>query len=250
MPNEKTAVVTGSRRGIGLGIAKALIRAGYRVVLSGTAPEAKELESSLGMPYLPCDISDSASRARFLEESWSLLGRVDAWINNAGVAPLERQDILCTTEESFDRVTNINLKGTYFMCQGAATRMIAALGDGAYRPRIINITSVSAYAPSANRGEYCVSKAGLSMVTKLFAARLAPYGIPVFEVRPGIIQTDMIRPVREKYEQMVRDGLLPLGRLGTPEDVAGCVLAACSGQLDYAAGQVLNADGGFELRSL
>ena len=246
----KAAVVTGSRRGIGLGIAKQLIKDGYQVLLSGTAPEAKELEAELGMPYMPCDISRAEDRLALAEAAWQRFGRVDAWINNAGVAPLERQDILCTTEESFDRVTGINLKGTYFMTQLVANRMIASLGGADYRPRIVNITSVSAYAPSANRGEYCISKAGLSMVTKLFAARLAEYGIPVFEVRPGIIMTDMIAPVREKYERLAAEGLLPLGRLGTPEDVAGCVSAACSGKLDYAAGQVLNADGGFDLRSL
>jgi NAD(P)-dependent dehydrogenase (short-subunit alcohol dehydrogenase family) len=146
---------------------------------------------------------------------------------------------------------DINLFGTFFMCQQAANLMIQMQGRlEKFTPRIINISSVSAYAASTSRGEYCISKAGISMVTQLFAARMAAFGVPVFEVRPGIILTDMTQPVREKYEQLIEGGLTPVRRFGRPEDVADCVLAACGGLLDFAAGQVLNADGGFHLRRL
>ena len=167
-------------------------------------------------------------------------------MNNAGVAPLKRRDILDMEEESFDRVLGVNLKGTLFLCQGAAKMMLrdkALLTD--YAPRIINIGSLSAYTASTSRGEYCISKAGVSMVTKLFADRLAPAGIPVFEVRPGIIATDMTQVVHEKYQRMIDEGLLPVPRFGQPEDVARMVLACCSGLLDYSAGQVLDAWRGY-----
>ena len=173
-------------------------------------------------------------------------------MNNAGVAPSARLDLLETTGESMDRLLDVNLKGTFFMCQQAANRMIAMQGRGLddYTPRIINIGSMSAYTSSVNRGEYCVSKAGLSMVTMLFADRLAEYGVPVFEVRPGIIRTDMTAGVAAKYEKLIADGVTPIRRFGTPADVAGCVLAAAGGLLDFATGQVLNADGGFHIRRL
>ena len=178
-------------------------------------------------------------------------GRLDVLVNNAGVAPLVRRDLLEMEEESFDRVLGINLKGTMFMCQLAANAMIEGrktLTD--YSPRIVNIGSMSAYTSSTSRGEYCISKAGVGMVTKLFADRLASEGIPVFEVRPGIIDTDMTSVVHEKYERMIEGGLLPVQRFGKPADVARMVLACCSGLLDYSAGQVLDADGGFALRRL
>lgn len=173
-------------------------------------------------------------------------------VNNAGVAPLERKDLLDMDEESFDRVIGVNLKGTLFMCQAAARFMLDGLHAGLadYHPRMVNIGSLSAYTSSTSRGEYCISKAGIGMVTKLFADRLAADGIPVFEVRPGIIDTDMTRVVHEKYDRLIAEGLLPIRRFGQPEDVAKMVLACASGLLDYAAGQVLDADGGFALRRL
>ena len=241
---EKVAAVTGSTRGIGKAIAGALSREGYLVVRSGTRPGADT-------DYTPCDISLAQDRERFFDEIYRRYGRLDVLVNNAGVAPLERLDILETTRESFRRVLDVNLEGTFFMCQLAANHMIAlqnSLTD--YSPRIINIGSISAYTSSTSRGEYCISKAGVSMVTRLFADRLAAHGIPVFEVRPGIILTDMTRPVREKYERMIEEGLTPIRRFGRPEDVADCVLALCSGRLDFATGQVLDADGGFHIRRL
>ena len=179
-------------------------------------------------------------------------GRLDIHVNNAGVAPKLRLDILKTTAESFDFVMNINLRGTFFMCQNVANAMIEMKDSGLrdYSPRIVNIASMSAYTSSTNRGEYCISKAGISMITKLFADKLSEYGIPVFEVRPGIIMTDMTSTVKEKYDRLIAGGVTPIKRFGQPKDVADCVMAAASGRLDFATGQVLNADGGFHIRRL
>lgn len=246
----RSAFVTGSTRGIGRGIAEALRREGWRVFFSGTRKEPPA-DLPAGADYIPCDISRAEDRQAALEEILRRCGRIDLLVNNAGVAPLERRDILEMTEESFDRVTGINLKGTLFMCQLFAREMIAERERvSEWQPRIVNIGSMSAYTSSTSRGEYCVSKAGVGMVTKLFADRLAAEGIPVFEVRPGIIDTDMTKVVHEKYERMIGEGLLPVRRFGKPEDVAGMVLACAGGLLDYSAGQVLDADGGFSLRRL
>ena len=172
-------------------------------------------------------------------------GQLDLLVNNAGMAPRQRLDLLAATEESFDEVLNTNLKGPYFLTQSAA-RWMSERKSG----RVVFITSISAYTSSPNRGEYCVSKAGLSMAVKLFADRLAPDGIGVFEIRPGIIRTDMVAPVVEKYEKLAAEGLLPLGRLGESDDIARAVRALADGHLDYATGQVLDVDGGFHLRRL
>lgn len=254
---QKVALVTGGRRGIGLAAVRALGKNGYFVVVSATAREdAKTVgelqKDGIGCAYLPCDISLGEERERLLEEIDVQYGRLDLLVNNAGVAPKVRMDLLDTTEESVDRLLDINLKGTFFMCQGAARRMIAMQGRGLsqYSPRIINISSISAYTSSVSRGEYCISKAGISMMTLLFADRLAEYGIPVFEIRPGIIRTDMTAGVAEQYERLIAGGLTPIRRFGRPEDVADCVWAAASGLLDFATGQVLNADGGFHIRRL
>ena len=202
--------------------------------------------------YIPCNIAVQADRVRILEEIAARYGRLDVLVNNAGVAPTVRLDLLETTEDSFDRLMQINLKGTFFMCQLAANTMIGMQQQGLedYNPRIVNISSMSAYTSSVNRGEYCISKAGISMTTQLFADRLAEYGIPVFEVRPGIIQTDMTAGVSEKYQKLIEGGVTPIRRFGQPADVANCVAAAVSGLLDFATGQVLNADGGFHIRRL
>lgn len=245
---QKVAVVTGSRRGIGRGIADLLRQNGYTVVSSGVHPTMDG-----GEPYVPCDISRQSDRLALADYVAQTYGRLDLLVNNAGVACRERLDILDTSEESFDRLIGTNTKGTFFMCQLFAGLMIRFLAQGLpdYAPRIVNISSVSAYASSTNRGEYCISKAGISMVTQLFADRLAEYGIPVFEVRPGIIQTDMTAPVAGRYDPLIRDsGIIPARRWGTPEDVARCVLAAASGLLDFGTGTVLNADGGFHIRRL
>lgn len=256
---KRVAVVTGSGRGIGRAAAKALCANGYFTVVSGVTPEGKkddilrEIRAvSEDCEYISCDISSEADRDRLFDTVAGRYGRLDVLVNNAGVAPLVRQDLLETTAESFDRVLDINLRGTFFMCQQGARLMLSCRDKRleGYSPRIINISSVSAYASSPNRPEYCISKAGVSMVTSLFADRLAEEGIPVFEIRPGIILTDMTAAVREKYEKLISGGITPIRRFGRPEDVADMVLAACTGLLDFTAGQVLNADGGFHLRRL
>ena len=247
----KVAFVTGSTRGIGRGIAERLAEEGWNVVFSGRGRERPE-DLPADRDYLPCDIASARDRQDALDALRRMYGRIDLLVNNAGVAPLERRDLLEMTEESFDRVFSINCRGTLFMCQLFAREMIAQREAGIpdWHPRIVNIGSVSAYTSSISRGEYCISKAGVGMVTKLFAHRLAGEGIPVFEVRPGIIDTDMTRGVHEKYQRMIEEGLLPVGRFGEAGDVAGMVLACASGWLDYSAGQVLDADGGFQLRRL
>lgn len=257
MGGKRIAFVTGSTRGIGKSCAEILAESGYHVIVSSGREASEVIPAFEGWDgekytYLKCDISDSDSRRKafgFIEENF---GRLDLLVNNAGVACKERLDILETTEESFDRLMDINLKGTFFMCQKAAKYMLSKLGRiEDYKPRIINISSISAYTSSVSRGEYCISKAGISMVTKLFADRLAEYSIPVFEVRPGIIMTDMTECVKDKYIKMIEeDGITPVKRMGRPEDVAKCVMAAASGLLDFGTGTVLNADGGFNIRRL
>lgn len=246
---KKVAVVTGARKGIGLGIAEALIGAGYTVVACGTAPTAGE---NFICDYVQCNIANADDRKKLLDYTVEKYGRIDVLVNNAGVAPTVRLDILETTEESFERVVGINCEGTFFMCQLFANKMIEMqkLGIEDYAPRIVNISSISAYTSSTSRGEYCISKAGISMVTKLFANRLAEFGIPVFEVRPGIILTDMTASVKDKYDKLISEGITPTKRMGLPEDVAKCVLGAISGLFDFGTGTVFNADGGFNLRRL
>ena len=243
---KKVALVTGASQGIGKGVADALRDAGYEVVRVSRKPE-----SDSGVSF-KCDISAAADRAALAEFIDKKYGRLDLLVNNAGVACEVRLDVLETTEASFDRVVGINTKGTFFMCQTFANLMIGYMGKGLsdYTPRIINISSVSSYTSSTSRGEYCISKAGISMTTLLFADRLAEHGIPVFEVRPGIIKTPMTGAVAEKYDKLINEGLTPIKRWGTPDDVAKCVMAASSGLLDFGTGTVLNADGGFHIRRL
>jgi len=238
--NKKIAIVTGASRGIGRSIAESLSNSGYEVISVSTSSGTV------------CDISNPLDRRRLLDEVISKHGRVDLLVNNAGVAPKERRDVLETTEESFRRVLGINLEGTYFMCQLFANQMIKQLaaGDNTSPGRIINISSISSYTSSTNRGEYCISKAGVSMVTQLFADRLAEYGIGVYEIRPGVILTDMVETVKDKYEKLIAEGLTPTRRIGQPQDIADAVLAIESGGFDFATGQVFNLDGGFHIRRL
>ena len=244
----KSAFVSGGTRGIGRACAVALKNEGYHVIVSAstTLPNDGEFD------YIQCDISKTEDRQRALDYIEENYGRLDLLVNCAGVACKQRLDILETTEESFDRLMNINTKGTFFMCQLFANHMIShkEKAGNTYEPRIVNIGSISAYTSSTSRGEYCISKAGVSMITSLFADRLATYNIPVFEVRPGIIRTDMTATVTAKYDKLIAEGITPIARWGEGEDVAKCVIAAASGLLDFGTGTVLNADGGFHLRRL
>ena len=255
----KIAFVTGSRRGIGLGIAEALAGEGYHVIMYGTASLEDTVsvmeplkEKGLSIEYRRCNVADLNEVKETADWIFEKFGRLDVLVNNAGVAPKQRNDILEMTPESYEYVMDTNLRGMFFMSQAVANHMIETLDKNLedYNPRIINISSMSAYTSSTNRGEYCISKAGISMVTTLFADRLAEYGIPVFEIRPGIIRTDMTAAVNDKYQKLIDGGLTPIKRFGTPKDVAGFVLAACSGYMDFTTGQVLNADGGFHIRRL
>lgn len=240
------AIVTGGSRGIGRAIAIDLART-HRVIATyrGREDAALSLRQETGAEIFKIDLASREDREGLLAFCKQTFGRLDLLVNNAGIAPRERRDLLDATEESFDEVLNTNLKGPYFLTQAAA-RWMKENGSG----RVVFVTSISAYTSSPNRGEYCVSKAGLSMTVKLFADRLASDGITVFEIRPGIIRTDMVAPVVEKYEKLVADGLLPQNRLGLPEDIARAVRAIADGNLDYSTGQVLDVDGGFHLRRL
>jgi 3-oxoacyl-[acyl-carrier protein] reductase len=255
----RAALVTGASRGIGRGIALALAGDGFDVVVNyagnTTAAQAtaRDIEARGAKPHLVrADISDRADRSRLVEEAYGAFGRLDLLVNNAGVAPDVRADLLEATEESFDRLVAINLKGPYFLTQLVARRMIEQVEAGQVEaPSIVTISSMSGYTASLNRGDYCVTKAGLGMLTKLFAARLAEHGITVYEVRPGIVATDMTSAVLDKYNRLIFDqGVAPLRRWGQPEDVGKAVLAVAKGLLPYSTGQVIDVDGGFHLRTL
>ncbi len=241
-----TALVTGASRGIGRAIAMELART-HEVLgtYRGNLEAAESLQQECGAGIFQMDVGSGEDRQNLINHVKSEYGRLDLLVNNAGMAPRERNDILNASEESFDEVLNTNLKGPYFLTQ-AASRLMLEQSSG----KIVFITSISAYTASMNRGEYCISKAGLSMAVQLFASRLAGEGINVFEIRPGIIETDMVAPVLAKYQQLAADGLLPQGRLGSTADVARVVRSIADGQLDYSTGQVLDVDGGFHLRTL
>lgn len=240
------AIVTGASRGIGRGIAEELSRT-HTVVgtYRGRRDAAESLREKTGAAIIQCDISSAGDRAALLAYVRRTYGRLDLLVNNAGIAPRERRDILEASEEIFDEVLQTNLRGPYFLTRDAARWMVEQ-GSG----RIVFVTSISAYTASINRGEYCISKAGLSMAVQLFAQRLAACDIKVFEIRPGIIRTDMIAAVEKVYEEKIAGGLLPQRRMGESADVARAVRAIADGHLDYSTGQVLNVDGGFHLRSL
>ena len=251
---QKIALVTGGSRGIGRKTAEVLCTNGYHTVVTGTRAEEEVAEELAGIPnavYMQSDIADIEQSRRTLREIDRHFGRLDLLVNNAGAAPRVRADVLDTDGDSFDHVVRTNLRGTFFMCQAAAKLMMRYKEEiPDCSPRIVNISSVSAYTSSVNRGEYCISKAGISMVTALFADRLAEAGIPVFEIRPGIIRTDMTAGVAEKYDKLIREGLTPTRRWGEPDDVAGVVLSVTAGAFDFSTGQVFNVDGGFHIRRL
>ncbi|HOW67275.1 MAG TPA: 3-ketoacyl-ACP reductase [Candidatus Paceibacterota bacterium] len=260
-----TALITGGSRGIGRGIALELARIGWSLVVNyagnrsaaeETARACVEAARSSGqdirVEICQGDIALAEDRRRLIEfgrERWS---RLDLLVNNAGVAPVVRADLLEADEASFDRLIGINVKGPFFLTQQVARWMVDQVQAGApdYHPKIITVTSISAYTASVNRGDYCVSKAALSMLTPLYAARLAEYGIRVYELRPGIIATDMTHAVKEKYDRLIAEGLTPLPRWGEPADVGKAVVAIAQDLLPFSTGEVINVDGGFHLRRL
>jgi len=258
MNGQKTILITGGSRGIGNATARQMAKEGYGVAILDVFDEAGakdgiEAVKQYGQPvlYIKGDITSAESRKQAMDSVMSTFGRLDVLVNNAGVAPKTRMDILATTEESFDFVTGINLKGTFFMTQLAANVMINEIKENSdIKPVIINISSMSAYTSSYQRGEYCISKAGISMITTLFADRLAEFGIYVYEIRPGIIMTDMTSTVKEKYDALINGGLTPIKRWGYPEDIANAVSLLCSRKLMYSTGEVINVDGGFHIRRL
>jgi 3-oxoacyl-[acyl-carrier protein] reductase len=253
------AVVTGGSRGIGRGIALALARAGHSVVVNyrtdraaalATCAQAEELGSPRSIP-VQADVSDLARAREFVDECEALEGRIDLWVNNAGVAPRERLDLLETTPESWDTVIATNLRGPFFLTQQVAQTMVRLRAKGITpEPRIVFITSISSTFASVSRGEYCVAKAGLSMVVQLFAVRLASLGIGVYELRPGLIDTDMTAPVHQLYQKRIDAGLIPIPRWGVPDDVGRAVAAIAAGAFPYSTGAVIPIDGGLDLRIL
>ena len=276
------ALITGGSRGIGRGIALELARLGYDLVINyasnadaarATAADcvaaAKAAGKSIRAEPEKADVGAAADRRRLIDFTRDTFDGLDLLVNNAGIASIGRVDILEATEEAFDKLMAVNLKGPYFLTQLAARWMIEKAGTrpgnapqiqqskppalshaGSYRPKIITISSVSAYAASTNRGDYCLAKAALSMMTKLYAARLAQHGIHVYEIRPGVIASDMTAPVKEKYDKLIAEGLTPIQRWGAPEDIGKAVAAIAQDLLPFSTGEVINVDGGFHLRRL
>jgi NAD(P)-dependent dehydrogenase (short-subunit alcohol dehydrogenase family) len=256
--SKRVALITGGSRGIGLGIAEALADSGFNLAINGVR-EANDVQDAIaalskrGSSVLYCrgDVSKANDRERIVADVHNQFGRLDVLVNNAGVAASPRADILEATEESFDRLIGINLKGPYFLTQLVARCMIEQReADKSFRGVIVNISSVSATEASTNRGDYCISKAGIAMATQLWAHRLAEFGIAVYEVRPGIIHSDMSAAVADKYDRLIANGLTVENRWGEPEDVGRAVAMLARGELSYATGNVLNIDGGLTLRRL
>jgi 3-oxoacyl-[acyl-carrier protein] reductase len=255
------ALITGASRGIGRGIALELAREGCHDIAINYAGNEKAALECKGLceqalagkrrvEIVQADVSLPADRERMLDFVHRKFGRLDLLVNNAGVAPNVRADLLEATEESFDRLIGINLKGPYFLTQKAAKLIIdTAPVEGAARA-VVNVSSISAYTVSTNRGEYCVAKAGIAMMTKLYAVRLAEYGIGVYEVQPGVIATDMTDGVKEKYDRLFADGLAPISRWGEPSDIGKAVVAVALGLFPYSTGQVFNVDGGFHIHTI
>jgi 3-oxoacyl-[acyl-carrier protein] reductase len=261
------ALITGASRGIGRGIALELARIGSDLVINyasnssaaqKTASDCVSLAQTAGHAIraetCQANIAKSEDRRNLIKFVSGRFNRLDLLVNNAGVAPISRSDLLETTEESFDRLMSINVKGPFFLTQLAAKWMVEQCSNTSssnpIHPKIITISSISAYTASTNRGEYCVAKAALSMITPLYAARLAAHGINVYEIRPGVIATDMTQPVKEKYDKLIEEGLTPIKRWGTPEDVGKAVAAIAQDLLPFSTGEVINVDGGFHIRRL
>jgi len=252
----RTALVTGGSRGIGLGIVERLVADGCRVAINGVrdaeavAPTVERLRSEgADVVYVRGSVADPAERASIVEGTLEAFGRIDVLVNNAGITSPGRLDILVATEENFDLVMATNLKGPFFLTQLVANRMIAQREeDPGFTGTIVNVTSMNAIMATVNRGDYCISKAGMSMASTLWTARLAEFGIDVFEVRPGIIATDMTAPVTAKYDKLIAEGLTLQRRWGQPDDIGAVVAAMVRGDMPYATGQVVTVDGGLTVR--
>jgi 3-oxoacyl-[acyl-carrier protein] reductase len=251
---KRVALVTGGTRGIGLGIARALAADGFLLALCGLREEgavSSVLAELGGARYFRADVGEREDRVRLVCAVKEAFGRLHVLVNNAGVAPRERVDILDAGEESFERLLRTNLQGPYFLTQGVAQWMLEqGRADPGWSGCVVNVTSISATVASTNRGEYCVSKAGLAMASQLWAVRLAGAGIPVYEVRPGIIRTDMTKDAVLKYDRLIGEGLVPQGRWGAPEDVGRVVSALARGDAPYSTGAVILVDGGLTLPRL
>lgn len=256
--NKRVAFITGGSRGIGLGIALQLAEAGFDIAINGVrdaaavAPVIGQLKKSGGrVIYCRGDVASATARAAMIEDIKKQLGSLHVLVNNAGIAPRERKDILEASEESFTEVITTNLQGPYFLTQSVANWMIEQQkNDAGFKGCIINITSISATVASVNRGEYCIGKAGLAMATQLFAARLGEFNIPVYEVRPGVIKTDMTAGVTEKYDKLIAGGLMIQSRWGLPDDVGKAVTSLALGNFPYSTGQVIMVDGGMTVPRL
>lgn len=263
MERRPVALITGASRGIGRGIAIKLASLGYDIVGNATSFDPNHVEKglgevkarveSLGAAFEPAvgDIADLDQHESLLKTAIDRFGRIDLLVNNAGIAPEKRLDLLEATAESYDRVMSVNARGTFFLTQRIAKRMVddlASYGDD--KPMIIFISSISATVSSPSRAEYCMSKAAISHAARIFADRLAEHGIVVHEIRPGVVETDMVAPFKDKYDEKVREGLAPINRLGRPEDVAGAVGALAQGGFSYSTGLIVELSGGMQIRSL
>ncbi|UJP40119.1 3-ketoacyl-ACP reductase [Cellulomonas palmilytica] len=256
----RVALITGGNRGIGLGISRRLVTDGYAVSILATREEPTDVLAELrelagsddAVRYVRGSVAEPADHVRYVQDALDAWGRLDVLVNNAGVAPAQRADLLEATTESFDRVLGINLRGPYFLTQEFARRVVALRGALTAPPlepvaTVVNVSSISATTVSTDRGDYCVSKAGVAMATQLWAVRLAPEGIVVHEVRPGVIATDMTAGVAPKYDALLADGLAPIARWGRPADVAGAVAMLASGATPYSTGEVFHVDGGMHV---
>jgi len=252
----KTAIVTGGSRGIGRAISLALGNLGWQVVINYNTNQQAAIETVKAIKggkgiVVQANIATAEDREKLVQQTLAKFDRIDLLVNNAGIAPDQRRDLLEMSIESYEKVMGVNLTGPFFLTQRVAHEMIAAAAEKTNpSPQIININSISAYTSSTSRGEYSLSKAGMAMMTTLFAHRLSEYGIGVYEIRPGIIETDMTEAVKSKYNKLFAEGLIPIQRWGTPDDVAKTVIAIVEGYFPYSTGEVFNVDGGFHLRRL
>lgn len=262
---EPVALITGASRGIGRGIALTLAECGYHLVVNYAGNEAAARDSAaeaiasaadhghqIVAEAIQADVGSAADRERLVESTLRQFGRIDLLVNNAGIPSPGRKDLLDAEEGDFDRLMAVNLKGPFFLAQRVSRQMLVQVESApdAPPPKIINISSISAFTASTNRGDYCIAKAGLAMVTKLFAARLAEAGIRVYEIQPGIIASDMTEPVREKYDRLIANGLTPIRRWGQPRDIGMAVAAIARDEFPFSTGEVFHVDGGFHLHTL